>query len=426
MTRLVNALSKLHCGKRACAAFALCATTMALPAQTFTTLHSFDGQDGELPHAGLVQASDWNLYGATVGGGADSRGGTIFKIAPNGALTTLYSFCSQSGCADGAYPYAGLVQARSGELYGTTTGGGTNQRGTVFKIALNGGLTTLHSFCSQTGCTDGEYPAGTLVEASNGDLYGTTSGGGANDSSGTVFKITPSGALTTLYSFCSLSGCTDGKSPTAGLVQAVDGDFYGTTETGGANCRNGCGTVFKITLSGALTTLHSFCSGTDCRDGAAPVAGLIQAYDGNFYGTTLEGGEHALGTIFKITPGGTLTTLHSFCSQTGCPDGSYPNGGLVQAIDGDLYGTTTFGGACALASGCGTIFKITPSGALTTLHDFCSQSECTDGDIPDAALVQGADGNFFGTTNFGGASIGGCSSGNGCGTVFSLSGGWDR
>ena len=420
MKRIVYTLGKFDRATRAYAVLATCAmTVIALPAQTFTTLHSFDGPDGELPIWGLVQATDGNLYGTTVGGGVNQRGGTVFQITTlSGTLATHYSFCSQAGCTDGKNPYAGLVQAPNGDFYGTTYRGGANDLGTVFKIDATGERTTVYNFCSQSGCSDGAYPEGTLVQY-GGDFYGTTSGGGANSVSGTVFKITPNGTLTRLYSFCSQTGCIDGTQPGAGLVQGVDGNFYGTTPTGGAN--DNAGTVFKITPAGTLTTLYSFCSQKGCTDGGGPVAGLVQAAYGDFYGTTQDGGTHAVGTVYRITPSGTLTTLHSFCHQTACADGSYPNGGLVPATDGDLYGTTTFGGACALPAGCGTIFKITPGGALTTLYSFCSQSGCTDGETPDAAMVQATDGNFYGTTNYGGAIVGGCSSGNGCGTVFSLS-----
>jgi len=216
------------------AVLALCAmVAIALPAQTFTTLHSFDGPDGELPIQGLVQATDGNLYGTTVGGGVNQRGGTVFQITPvSGTLATLYSFCSQTGCADGKLPYAPLIQAPNGDFYGTTYRGGANNLGTVFKIDATGERTTVYNFCPQSGCSDGAYPEGTLVQY-GGDFYGTTSGGGANSVSGTVFKITPNGTLTRLYSFCSQTGCIDGTQPGAGLVQGVDGNFYGTTPTGG-------------------------------------------------------------------------------------------------------------------------------------------------------------------------------------------------
>jgi len=399
MKRIVNVFGKLGCGKRAYAVFALCATrAIALPAQTFTTLFSFDGADGSDPLAGLVQATNGDFYGTTSSGGA-SRAGTVFKIIPGGTLTTLYGFCSQSGCTDGQNPYAGLVQATNGDFYGTTNSGGANQFGTVFKITPSGTLTTLYSFCSQSGCSDGEFPPAGLVQATNGDLYGTTGAGGVYNA-GTVFKITPSGALTTLYSFCSQSECMDGGNPQAGLVQATNGDFYGTTAYSAGNLG---GTVFQITPSGTLTTIYSFCSQSGCTDGLAPYGPLTQATNGDLYGTTQLGGANpgpgfGAGTIFKITPSGTLTTLYSFCSESDCADGQFPLAGLVQATNRDLYGTTSAGGA----NGHGTIFKITPSGALTTLYGSGA-----------SGLVQATNGDLYGTTSGGGA--------HGNGTIFRLS-----
>ncbi|HXM45605.1 MAG TPA: choice-of-anchor tandem repeat GloVer-containing protein [Bryobacteraceae bacterium] len=412
MEQTVSA-GKLNWGKRACAIFALCATAaIALPAQTFTTLRSLFGTDGAYPSAGLVQAIDGNLYGTTYGGGANCAPfgcGTVFKISTGGTLTTCYSFCSQSDCADGGGPQAALVQAANGDFYGTTLNSGAT-RGTVFKITPGGTLTTLYNFCSHTGCTDGAQPYAGLVEATNGDFYGTTPSGGANCVSdggcGTVFKVTPSGTLTTLYSFCPQSGCTDGEYPEAGLVQGPNGDFYGTTQAGGAN---GWGTVFKITPNGTLTTLYSFCSQSGCRDGEYPYGGLVRAVSGNFYGTTANGGANDAGTIFKITPSGTLTTLHNFCSQSGCADGSDPQSALIQATDGNFYGTTLYGGNDAS----GTLFRITQSGAFTTLHSFCAQPGCPDGQYTYARLVQATNGDLYGTTSQGGA--------NDLGTVFSLS-----
>jgi uncharacterized repeat protein (TIGR03803 family) len=264
--------------------FLLCVTTaIASPAQTFTTLHIFDFSDGSLPYAGLIQAADGNLYGTTFQGGTNG-GGTAFKITPSGTLKTLYNFCSLSGCADGN--------------------------------ALSGGL----------------------VQVDNGNLYGTTQQGGPNNGSGTVFKITLSGTLTTLHNF----DTTDGRYPYAGLVQASNGNFYGTTDFGGANSE---GAVFKITSTGALTTLHSFAN----TDGIQPQSGLVQASNGNLYGTTQGGGTNNEGTVFKITPGGTLTSLHSFCSQTGCPYGSSPYAGLVQATDGTSTGRRCWEGPAARA-----------------------------------------------------------------------------
>jgi uncharacterized repeat protein (TIGR03803 family) len=202
---------------------------------------------------------------------------------------------------------------------------------------------------------------------------GTSTGqrrvGGANGA-GTVFKISPSGTLTTLYSFCPQSGCTDGALPYAGLLQAPNGDFYGTTAYGGASACSfalGCGTVFKVSPSGTLTTLYRFCARSGCADGYYPNAGLVQATNGDLYGTTYELGANGFGTVFKITPGGTLTTVYSFCAQTACSDG-IAFARLIQAANGELYGTTNFGGNFNCPSyGCGTIFKVTPTGTLTTL-----------------------------------------------------------
>jgi uncharacterized repeat protein (TIGR03803 family) len=235
MKRIVRELGKLNWAKRACGVFVLCMmTAIALAAQTFTSLYSFDVTDGGLPYAALVQATNGDLYGTTVDGGASGYG-TVFKITPGGTLTTLYSFCSQTGCIDGEHPYAGLVQATNGDLYGTTSlgGGGTYDNaiayagGTVFKITPGGTLTTLYNFCSQSNCTDGSYPNAGLVQATNGDLYGTTTGGGIYDNAiayagGTVFKITPGGTLTTLYSFCSQSNCMDGVASGNRYVDSTD------------------------------------------------------------------------------------------------------------------------------------------------------------------------------------------------------------
>jgi len=333
-------------------------------------------------------------------------------------FTTLYSFCAQSNCTDGQFPKAGLIQATNGGLYGTAQLGGSNGGGMVFSFSPSGGTPkNLYNFCSQTNCTDGANPYAGLVQATNGDLYGTTEGGGASGY-GTVFNISPNGGTPTwMYSFCSQSNCTDGASPEAALVQATNGDLYGTTRAGGAN--GDYGTVFSISPGGGTPTwIYSFCSQSDCTDGEYPYAGLIQATNGDLYGTTYGGGSHAgAGTVFSISPGGgTPTTLYSFCDQSACGDSEYPYAGLVQATDGNFYGTTGYGGlnSCFASPGCGTIFKITPSGTLTTLYSFCSQSGCADGSHPYAGLVQDTNGDFYGTTTDGGAN------GNG-GTIFSLS-----
>jgi uncharacterized repeat protein (TIGR03803 family) len=241
---------------------------LSLSGQTFTTLHSFDSTDGATPFAGLILATDGNLYGTT-GGQGTSGGGTVFKITPSGTLTTLYNFCARANCTDGNIPIAGLVQATNGNFYGTTLGGGVFLEGTVFEITPSGALTTLYTFCAQTNCTDGQAPGSALVQGTDGNFYGTTAlGGSGTPPVGTVFKITPSGSLTTLHSF----DRTDGEQPYGTLIQATNGNFYGTASIGGAN---GNGTVFKITSSGALTTLYNFCAQSNCADGGNPIAGLL-------------------------------------------------------------------------------------------------------------------------------------------------------
>jgi len=328
----------------------LWAAALALPvvdahgSAVFTSLYSFTGgTDGAKPFAGLVQGSDGYFYGTTYYGGTQpgtNGNGTVFKISSNGALTSLYSF---TGGNDGSEPYAGLVQGSDGNFYGTTYGGGTNSAGAVFKISATGALTSLYSF---TGGIDGGFPFAGLVQGSDGNFYGTTYGGGAYGSGiggyGTVFQISANGALTSLYSF---TGGTDGAGPN-GLVQGSDGNFYGTTGSGGTS---GNGTVFKISTTGALTSLYSFTGG---NDGGIPAAALVQGSDGNFYGTTSTNGTHTnYGTVFKIRTNGALTSLYSF---TGGNDGAYPNG-LVQGSDGNFYGTTEIGGV----GGAGTVFRLT-------------------------------------------------------------------
>lgn len=306
-------------------------------------------------------------------------------------LATLANFNGDNG----AVPQAALLLGTDGNFYGTTAFGGANNGGTVFKITAGGTLTTLYGF---SGGADGGQPSAGLMQASDGNLYGTAANGGANGF-GTIFKITPGGTLTTLYSF---GPYPDGWSPRAGLMQASDGNFYVTTYYEGTN--HG-GTVFEITPGGTMTTLYSFCPRIDCLDGIYPYAGLVQGSDGNFYGTTNYGGADNDGTVFRISPGGTLTTLHSFDDA----DGYSPYAGLIQASDGNFYGTTQLGGA----NNRGTVFKITPGGTLTTLYSFCSRAGCADGGSPRAGLKQTSDGDFYGTTSAGGAS-------SNAGTVFKI------
>lgn len=350
-----------------------------------------------------------------------STGSNTSATEPATTLTTLVNF----GVRNGQYPNGFLGQATDGNVYSTTLEGGGGV-GTVFKMAPSGALTTLYGFGSQSG--DGKLTYSGLVQGVDGNFYGVNSRGGSGqystvNSGGDVFTITPQGKETVLYSFCGLLNCRDGSSPYAGLVQGIDRNFYGTTLNGGTRgvCTFGCGVVFKMTPQGTLTTLHTFCSQTNCTDGYFPGGSVTQASDGNFYGTTIVGGASVFcsdtegcGTIFKISSQGVFSTLYNFCSQTNCTDGFSPRGTLLQAADGNLYGVTFYGAATSQ----GTIFKITLKGVLTAIHTFCALPNCTDGSYP-SSLIQGNDGNFYGTTTYGG--VVSCDSPiGGCGTFFKV------
>jgi len=319
-------------------------------------LYKFDYYDGDQPLAGMVLATDGNFYGTTAYGSNISQGcfvsgcGTVFKTTPTGKLTTLYSFCPQPGCYDGSSPASNLVEGLDGSLYGTTTSFPYGS-GTVFKITQGGLLTTIHTF----GSSDGAYPD-QLILATDGNFYGTADQGGTN-AYGTVFKVTPTGTLTVLYTFCSLPNCTDGANPDA-IVQGADGNFYGTAQHGGSTTGKfcypyGCGTAFKLTPDGVFTILYTFCSMASCTDGYIP-SGLMQATDGNLYGTAWAGGANDGGTIFQLTPQGTLTTLHNFDFS----DGASPVGLLLQDTNGSFYGTTYLGGEQNHLNGYGTAFSL--------------------------------------------------------------------
>jgi uncharacterized repeat protein (TIGR03803 family) len=286
-------------------------------AQTVTILHTFSSSatNGYQSYARLVQGSDGNFYGTTELGGSAGVG-AVFRISPSGAYTNLYSFAS-TFTGDGWQPLAGLVQGSDGNFYGTTSAEGTNscQCGNVFRISPSGSYATLHYFSALT--TDGGTPRGTLVQGSDGNFYGTaTRGGSGTGGGGVVFRISPGGSYTNLYSFPGYSH--DGYSPIGALVQGSDGNFYGTTGSGGTNSY---GTVFRISPSGSYTNLHSFAGGYyyGNNEGRNPQAPLVQGSDGNFYGTTTGGGGTAngAGTVFRIGPSGSYTTLYSFSNSPG-------------------------------------------------------------------------------------------------------------
>jgi uncharacterized repeat protein (TIGR03803 family) len=369
----------------------LTAGVVGSPAQSLTTLVSFTGTNGAYPTWNpIVQAANGYLYGMTSNGAL--AGGTIYQISPTNQVSVLYTFCAQPQCADGSNPQGGLAFDDAGNLYGTTSGGGTEGGGTIFKITTQGVLTTLHDF----EYSDGASPWAGLVYF-GGIFYGTTVSGGSAGN-GTIFSITPQGTLTTLYSFCSKPDCKDGYSVTSPLT-AANGILWGTTYFGGTD---DVGTIFQITPTGTFTTLRSF----DYKNGAQANGGLVYATDGNFYGTTLHGGDWDDGTGFRLTPTGRLSTVYSFCSVKFCPDGVWPFGGLIQGANGNLFGTTEAGGTHFQ----GSIFEISTTGKLTTLYNFCSETKCADGSAPQATLVQSTNGNLYGTTSLGGS--------NNAGTLF--------
>jgi len=353
------------------------------PAGVMTTLYSFtSGSDAEWPIGSLVQAPNGNFYGTTFIGGAYSAG-TVYQITPSGTLTTLHAF---TGWVDGGYPMHPLTLGPDENVYGTTMGGGYNGAGTFFKITPAGVLSPIYSFTSSANSA-----AASLTLGVDGNFYGAAENAGP-DGDGTVFRITPKGALTTLYSFTAYTSDTDGERPQSCITLGSDGNFYGATKYVGAN---GNGTIFKITPTGTLTTLHAF---TGASDGGGPVTPLMLGADGNFYGGTQIGGASSLGTLFKMTPSGALTTFYSFTGNT-YNDDLFLMGNLCQAINGNILGTTPFGGA----NGYGSVFEVTPSGSLTTLHSFA----CAEGALPYAGVLQGADGSYYGTTLNGGAYGGG-------------------
>ncbi len=392
-------------------------------AQTFTTLYNFQGYsgspcnpcDGAYPH-GLVQGANGLLYGTTASGGMTDEG-SIFEIKPSGSgYKLVWSFADKQ--VNGYSPQAPLTLATNGNFYGTTIGtpgggSGDGTDGVVFKMTLAGKVTVLYKFCSKTDpngdCLDGITPTSPLIEASNGKLYGTTSQGGAY-AAGTIFEMTLAGKFTSLYTFCATrtqnNYCSDGSTPYAGLVQGSDGSLYGMTTLGGPN--NG-GTVFKISESGAFDTIYNFCSLPSCTDGWNPTSALVVGPEGNLYGTTSYGGSVGYGTFFTITSSGNLTTLYNFCSQPACADGGFPQA-FILGSDGNFYGVTSTGGL-----NYGTIFQMTPAGTPTTVHSF-DQPVNEDGYGNGTLLVQDTNGTFYGTSFEGGNVPSGP-----YGTVFSLS-----
>src|ERR1039457_3038603 len=358
------------------------------PAGNETVLYSFTGgADGSNPFAGVIRDSAGNLYGTTDGGGS-ANAGVVYRLDAAGNETVLYSFMYG---ADGGYPWAGVIRDSAGNLYGTTTVGGTANAGVVYKLDPAGNETVLHSF---TGGADGGFPIAGVIRDSAGNFYGTTDDGGGPANAGVVYKLNPTGNETVLYSF---TGGADGSNPSAGVIRDSAGNLYGTTFYGGAATGfTSSGVVYKLDPSGNETVLHTFTGGAD---GGEPYAGVIRDSAGNLYGTTRYGGiaSSYSGVVYRLDPAGNETVRYSFPSPA---DGSYPSpGGVIRDSAGNLYGTTELGGQ----AGAGVVYRLDPSGNETVLYTFTGGA---DGSEPVAGVIRDSAGNLYGTTQRGGATGG--------------------
>jgi uncharacterized repeat protein (TIGR03803 family) len=401
----------------------LAATLAGQPAQaqTFKVLHTFHGTNGAGPVGRLVRDKAGNLYGTTGAGGVgkcngsfDNRCGTAFKVDKTGKQVWLHSFNGNNG----QEPLAGLLPGSGGNLYGTTYLGGDTACyslgcGTVFRLDPNGKEKLLYQF---TGTPDGWFPQGPLTLDAAGNLYGTTQQGGSSGGYGTAFRVDKIGTETVLYSF---TGGSDGCYPDAVVLDAA-GNLYGVAGSGGiAFCGSGYGVVFKLDPAGVLTVLHAFSGG----DGAYPSSVLIFDAAGNLYGTTYAGGSSQVcnggcGTVFELSPdqngSWTESVLYSFCSVENCADGLEPNAGLVRDGDGNLYGTTDFGGTSQCSgAGCGVLFEVGSVGSETVLHSFTGGQG---GFQPSGSLVRNPAGTLYGVATGGGDTR--CFPPEGCGVVF--------
>jgi uncharacterized repeat protein (TIGR03803 family) len=370
------------------------AVSIGATAQTYTVIANLTGGNA-YPQGNLIQGVNGNLYGTSYGYASSNEYGTVFEVTTSGTVSTLYKFCAKPNCADGSYPVAGLVLANDLNFYGTTTSGGAYGYGTVFKLTPSGALTTLYSFCQQTACADGATPHAGLVQGTSGLLYGTTESGGARGL-GTVFSIATSGeAFTTLYSFClgrcDGSGPNDGSAPESALVQDSSGNFYGTTSYG---------TIFEITPQGTLTTAYEFCSLPFCADGNDPSGNMALSPDGVLYGTTLAGGSGGSGIVWS------LNTLNG--SYVDLFNSILPNG-VVFGTNGYIYGTTLGATGRSGVVYPTTAYKMSATGSLyTQLYTSCPENQCASEAPPLGELVEATNGIFYGTST---------------GTVFSLSDG---
>ncbi len=346
-------------------------------------LHSFTGADGQEPYAGVIRDSAGNIYGTTWSGGASSCG-VVYRLDANGQETVLHSF---TGGDDGCNLWAGVIGDLAGNLYGAADHDGASGVGLVYKLDSSGNETVLYTFVSgNTGC----FPQGTLVRNSAGNLYGTTYYCGAGGG-GVVYKVDSSGNETIVHAFTPQNVCDpqcgDGFNPNVGVIYSA-GNFYGTTYYGGLKTGPTYGSVYVVDGSGRETVLYGFTGGDD---GAFPLAGVIRDSAGNLFGTTSGGGARGCGIVFKLTPGGQETVLHSFM---GGADGCNPYAGVIDAA-GNLYGTTYNGGA----SDAGVVYEVDNSGNDTVLYSFTGGA---DGGNPRAGVIADTAGNLYGTTTRGG------------------------
>jgi uncharacterized repeat protein (TIGR03803 family) len=335
---------------------------------TFITQVSFTGTNGSSPRGALAEGTDGKFYGTTSNGGTNSSG-TVFVLSPEGGLKSLYSF---SDGADGSIPVAGLTLGDDGVLYGVATAGGVNRQGTAFRIAADGQLVPLHSFA---GGNEGTMPDAALLEMTPGNFLGVSSRGGTNGF-GNIFRLAPDGAVTPFYVF---SGGMDGSAPAGGLVQGMDGNFYGVTRSNTIAGHAFYGTIFRLSPNGALGTLYALNFG----DGHYPAAGLVEGSDGNFYGTTYAGGASDNGTVFRIAADGSFATLVSF---DGFDTGAHPAAALLEAADGALYGTTSTGGP----RGAGTIFRLSTISAPQLIYGPASQAPVAGSSVTLSAAAWGS------------------------------------
>lgn len=366
---------------------------------TLKVLYNFaGGPDTDNPSSGLIADKSGNYYGTGLygGGGCGVGCGTVYELAPDGTETILHTF---SGAGDGTFPFGALLADGAGNFYATTTDGGADNRGTIYKIAAGGAETVLYSF---TGGSDGSSPHGAFIADKKGNMYSTALYGGVEGCAsgcGTIFELAANGSVSTLYAF---KGGAEGANPYSTLLSDKSGNLYGTTfDAGNAGCTGnaGCGTVFRLAPDGTLTTLYAFKGGSG--DGGNPRSSLIADKAGNFYGTTTLGGASGCGTVFKLAPNGTETLLYSFSGGSSC---SGPLSALVADRKGNFYGTTLKDGA----DGKGTVFRLAPDGTAKVLHDFTGGA---DGGNPyGALLLQGK--TLVSTTYAGGT--------HGVGTVFEL------